>query len=107
MAMQPVEQYNTLECVSNDVGGDLISTAKWTGVKLEDILQPGAGSAAGHLRGLQGHRRLQRRDTDGEGHGLDGTILAYEMNGEPLPAGARVPRPAIVPGYYGMMNASG
>ena len=36
--MAVVEQYNTLECVSNLIGGDLISTAQWTGVKLNDIL---------------------------------------------------------------------
>ncbi len=31
--------------------------------------RPGGSEAGGHLRGLQGHRRLQRGDTDGQGDG--------------------------------------
>ena len=38
-SMVPVEQFATLECVSNKIGGDLISTAAWKGVHLKDILQ--------------------------------------------------------------------
>ena len=37
-SMPPVEQFATLECVSNKIGGDLISTA-WKGVHLKDILR--------------------------------------------------------------------
>ena len=42
-----VEQYVTIACVSNEVGGDLVGNAKWTGVRLADVLemagvQPGA-----------------------------------------------------------------
>ena len=31
-AMPAIEQVQTLECISNEVGGDLISNAKWKGV---------------------------------------------------------------------------
>src|SRR5205814_1595323 len=46
-AMPAVEQFMTLECVSNKIGGHLISNAKWTGVRLRDLLnragvRPGA-----------------------------------------------------------------
>src|SRR5437867_387863 len=34
-----VDEFVTLECVSNEVGGNLISTAEWTGVRLATILQ--------------------------------------------------------------------
>jgi Oxidoreductase molybdopterin binding domain/Mo-co oxidoreductase dimerisation domain len=34
----------------------------------------------------------------------EGTILAYQINGEPLPAEHGFPARMIVPGYYGMMN---
>ncbi len=37
-AAPAVERYQTLECSSNEVGGDLISTAKWKGVRMTDIL---------------------------------------------------------------------
>ncbi|TLZ75597.1 MAG: hypothetical protein E6K14_00630, partial [Methanobacteriota archaeon] len=34
-----VNEFVTLECVSNEVGGNLISTADWTGVRLSALLQ--------------------------------------------------------------------
>ena len=37
-SMNPVEQYATLSCISNKIGGDLVSTALWKGVRLRDIL---------------------------------------------------------------------
>ena len=103
LAMDSQEQYNTLECVSNDVGGDLISTAKWTGVKFSDILaQAGVNPAATYV---------VFKATDGYSVGIPmakamdpGTILAYQMNGVPLPTEHGFPARMIVPGYYGMMN---
>ena len=103
VAMPSQDQYNTLECVSNNVGGDLISTAKWTGVKFKDILaQAGVQDSATYV---------VFRGTDGYDVGIpiqkameDGTILAYQMNGVPLPTEHGYPARMIVPGYYGMMN---
>ena len=103
MAMPPQSQYNTLECVSNDTDGDLISTAKWTGVKFSDILsQAGVSADATYV---------VFKATDGYSVGIPmakamdpGTILAYQMNGVPLPAEHGYPARMIVPGYYGMMN---
>ncbi len=37
--MPATKQYATLECISNPVGGDLISNTLWTGVKLGDVLK--------------------------------------------------------------------
>jgi DMSO/TMAO reductase YedYZ molybdopterin-dependent catalytic subunit len=103
VAMDSVEQYNTLECVSNEVGGDLISTAKWKGVKLKDVLaqaqvKPEATyvvfkAADGYDVGIPMNKAM-----------LDGTLLAYQMNDVPLPAEHGFPVRMIVPGYYGMMN---
>ena len=103
-AMDAAEQYNTLECVSNSVGGDLISNARWKGVRLKDLLekaqvQSGAvyvvfTCADSYDVGIPIERAL-----------LDGTILAYEMNGVSLPQEHGYPLRAIVPGLYGMMNA--
>src|SRR5439155_25405009 len=45
-----VDEFVTLECVSNEVGGNLISTAEWTGVRLATILQSaGADPSVEHL----------------------------------------------------------
>jgi DMSO/TMAO reductase YedYZ molybdopterin-dependent catalytic subunit len=40
------EQYVTIQCVSNYVGGDLVGNAKWTGAHLRDVLAM-AGVQAG------------------------------------------------------------
>jgi DMSO/TMAO reductase YedYZ molybdopterin-dependent catalytic subunit len=102
--MSSVEQFATLECVSNKIGGDLISTAIWKGVQLKDIL----GKA--HL--MPGAKYIVFRCFDGYDVGIplerglmEGTILAYDMNGSPLTAEHGYPVRAIVPGIYGMMNA--
>lgn len=102
-AMPSVEEYATLQCVSNKIGGDLISTALWKGVRLKDILskaqlRPGAKYIAfrcydGYDVGIPLERGL-----------LEGTILAYDMNLAPLTAEHGYPVRAIVPGLYGMMN---
>jgi hypothetical protein len=52
MAMDMVEEPVTLSCVSNEVGGDLVSTASWLGVPLGTLLdraglKPGATQIVG------------------------------------------------------------
>lgn len=102
-AMPAIEQYATLECVSNEVGGDLISTAFWKGVLLKDILEKAQVKPEATYIVFRCHDGydvgipLER--------GLEGTFLAYEMNGVTLPADHGFPLRAIVPGIYGMMNA--
>ena len=39
LAMPLVEEYVTLSCVSNEVGGDLVGNARWSGVPLVDLLE--------------------------------------------------------------------
>ena len=104
MSLPSVEEYATLECVSNNVGGDLMSTALWKGVQLKALLaMSGVSPQADYV---------VFRCYDGYDVGIpleramaDGTILAYEMNGAPLPTDHGFPLRAIVPGLYGMMNA--
>lgn len=102
-AMPSVEEYATLQCVSNKIGGDLISTALWKGVRLKDLL------SRAELR--PGAKYIVFRCYDGYDVGiplergfLEGTVLAYEMNLAPLTAEHGYPVRAIVPGLYGMMN---
>nr|MBA3852074.1 molybdopterin-dependent oxidoreductase [Chloroflexota bacterium] len=52
LALPLVERYVTIACVSNEVGGDLVGNAEWTGVRLRDVLdmagvQPGATQIVG------------------------------------------------------------
>jgi DMSO/TMAO reductase YedYZ molybdopterin-dependent catalytic subunit len=103
-AMPSTSEYATLECISDKIDGDLISTAYWKGVSLKSILEK--------AQVLPEAIYIVFRCSDGYDVGIpldrglmDGTILAYEMNGVPLPTEHGFPVRAIVPGLYGMMNA--
>ena len=69
LAMPLFEQYVTIACVSNEVGGNLVGNAKWTGVRLRDVLEiAGVQAGADPARRPVG-RRLDRGHADGLGHG--------------------------------------
>ena len=102
-ARPSVPQIATLECISNKIANDFISTAIWNGIKLKDLLdeagvKPNAKyivfrCADGYDVGIPLERGFQ-----------EGSILAHGMNGETLNAKHGYPVRAIVPGLYGMMN---
>ena len=106
LAMPMVEEYVTLCCVSNEVGGDLVGNAAWRGVRLADILQ-----RAGVRRDAT---QVVGRSVDGFTTGfptevaLDGreALVAVGMNGELLPRGHGFPARLVVPGLYGYVSAT-
>ena len=50
LALPSMERSHTLECISNEVGGNLISNAKWRGVPLRAILEmAGADTTVGKV----------------------------------------------------------
>ncbi len=100
-AMPSVEEMRTLECISNPVGGDLISNAMWKGVRLRDLL-----AQAGVKNGA---KQLKLESFDGFYTGIpielgmhEHALLVYEMNGEPLPHEHGAPLRCLWPGRYGM-----
>ena len=98
-----VEQYATLACISNEVGGDLIGTARWRGVRLKDVLEraglkPGVVDLVLHASDDYTDSIPIYRAVD------DGTLLVIEMNGEPLKPEHGFPVRLLVPGIYGMKN---
>jgi DMSO/TMAO reductase YedYZ molybdopterin-dependent catalytic subunit len=104
-AMPVFEQYATLACISNEVPAKAIGNALWKGVRLADVLEraggPGRGAvdlvftcADNYTDSIPMAKALEKT-----------TILAYEMNGEPLPKLHGFPLRAVVPGIYGMKNA--
>jgi len=100
-----VESDITLTCVSNLVGGDLVGTARWQGIRLDELLDDvGVQSGADQIVG---------RSVDGYTCGfpveaLDGrdALVAVAMNGEPLPLEHGFPARLIVPGIYGYASAT-
>ncbi|HEX4492889.1 MAG TPA: molybdopterin-dependent oxidoreductase [Acidimicrobiia bacterium] len=106
LKMPMVEEYVTLQCVSNVVGGPLVGTAKWLGVPLPTLLEradvnPDADQIVG-------------RSVDDFTVGfptktaLDGrtALLAVGMNGEPLPTVHGFPARLIIAGLYGYVSAT-
>jgi DMSO/TMAO reductase YedYZ molybdopterin-dependent catalytic subunit len=102
-SMPSTDVFATLECVSNAVGGDLLSNTRWTGVRLADLLgrsgiRPDVtwvnfAASDGYLEGLP--IDVARRTT---------TLLAYQMDGKPLPSKHGFPVRVLAPGNYGMKN---
>ncbi len=101
--LEAVEQLKTLECISNEVGGELMSTALWTGVPLRDLLtraQPKAETYDVKLTSIDGYTDSIRIEKAMESD----TIVAYLMNGVTIPQDHGYPARLLVPNIYGMKN---
>jgi DMSO/TMAO reductase YedYZ molybdopterin-dependent catalytic subunit len=104
LAMPSTEQYVTLQCISNLVGGDLVGTAKWTGVPLAEVLERAGGAGPGAVR-VVFHAVGGYSDSLPVSKALDpATVVAYGMNDRSLPRAHGFPARIIAPGIYGMKN---
>ena len=107
VALPMVEQYVAIACVSNEVGDQLVGNAKWTGVRLRQVLDiAGVQSTATQLVG---------RSVDGFTAGMPTAwvmdparepMIALKMNDAPLPPIHGYPARLIVPGLYGYVSAT-
>jgi DMSO/TMAO reductase YedYZ molybdopterin-dependent catalytic subunit len=100
-AAPSVERYHTLECIANEVGGDLIGSAKWTGLRMKDILD------LAHVDAAAKTVIMRSADNYSESVPLDvatdpATLLAYQMNGAPLPQTHGAPVRVLIANRYGM-----
>jgi DMSO/TMAO reductase YedYZ molybdopterin-dependent catalytic subunit len=101
----------TLSCISNEVGGGLISNARWTGVLLSDVLNE-AGMSPDKITSTT--EQLIGRSVDDWEAGFptdlafDGreALVAFGMNGEELPLKHGYPVRLVVPGLYGYVSAT-
>lgn len=112
LLLPSVRQAVTLECAGNPPGGTAVGTPVWSGVPLATLLKQAGvrqGASTVVLHGAD----------SGDGEGIPpgthfvraiplekatepSTLLAYEMNGDPLPATHGFPVRALVSGWYGM-----
>lgn len=100
-ALPSISYHHTLSCISNRIGGDLIGTTRWTGVRAMDVLE-----MAG-LRPTAEELFIESADGFYESVSMSDlqdprTIFAYEMNGVPLPHDHGFPLRIIIPHRYGM-----
>ncbi len=101
-----IEDYVTLTCVSNPVGGPYIGNAKWLGASLASLLRMARVKA--------GADQLLCTSVDGFTSGtpiatvMDGrnALLAVAMNGTALPVAHGFPARMVVPGLYGYVSAT-
>ena len=104
LTLPAISEFVTLECVSNEVGGNLISTAVWKGVRLADLLQAaGVDPAAdwvvftcadGYTAAVPMVKAMD-----------PASLVAVQMNGGELTTAHGYPARIIVPGLYGMFHA--
>lgn len=104
LARTDAEGFVTLECVSNEIGGHLISTAKWSGLRLATLLADAGADpradwvaftcADGYTVGLPVAKAMD-----------PGTLLALRMNEILLPPKHGAPARIVAPGLYGMFHA--
>jgi DMSO/TMAO reductase YedYZ molybdopterin-dependent catalytic subunit len=105
--MDLIERDITLTCVSNDVGGKYIGSARWLGVRLTDLLD---------RAGIDHTEADQLLSTDVDGMTIstpldlatDGrdAMIAIGMNGAALPREHGFPARMVVPGLYGFISAT-
>ncbi|WP_319431781.1 molybdopterin-dependent oxidoreductase [Mycobacterium sp. RTGN5] len=103
---EPINKVVTLTCVSNPVGGNLISNATWTGYRVADLLRdsgihPDADMVLStSIDGFTAGTPVEAL-TDGRE-----SMLAIGMNGAPLPVEHGYPARLVVPGLYGYVSAT-
>ena len=104
---QPLEQHLvTLTCVSNEVGGDLVGNAMWTGWPVRNLLAMAKPKAGADM--------VLSRSSDGFTAGTPiealtddrNAMVAVAMNGQALPFEHGFPARLVVPGLYGYVSAT-
>ena len=101
-ALPATEEYVTLECISNNVGGPQLSTGKFTGVPLRDLVTKVEPLADANWVAFKAH--------DGYTESLPATfvmetpviLVAYLLDDAPLPMSHGYPARILIPGRYGM-----
>lgn len=101
-ALPGASKYVTMECISNDVGGGLISTGSFTGVRLSDLLAMAGPRAQGTWVAFKARDGYTESVPISLVQGAPEIIVAYALDGAPLPMGHGFPARMVIPGHYGM-----
>jgi DMSO/TMAO reductase YedYZ molybdopterin-dependent catalytic subunit len=99
---EPMYQYITMSCISNRVGGDLISTTHWTGVSFQTILdevQPKPEAKFVRIESVDGFWEYVDLDLIRSDASI---MLTYAWDGVLLPVKHGFPLRIHIPNRYGM-----
>ena len=97
-----VDRFVTLSCISNRIGGSLISTTKWSGFRMSDFLdlvQPQANAVALKITGADGFDEYVMMDVIAADERI---MFAYEWDDQPLKRKHGFPLRIYIPDRYGM-----
>lgn len=99
--MEGERRFVTLRCVSDPLNGTKIDTALWDGVPVSSVLDEAGApeSCCVTLHAADDYFVSFPREA------LDDGLLAWGMNGRPLPRGHGAPLRTLVPGHWGETNA--
>jgi DMSO/TMAO reductase YedYZ molybdopterin-dependent catalytic subunit len=102
-ALPTTEGFYSLMCISNEIGGELWGNAHWRGVKLRDLLMQ-AGVHTDAFKAVFSAADGYKDSVKLTAALNPDTLLAWEMNGEPLKNEHGFPARLLIPGIYGMKN---
>ena len=97
-----VDRFITLSCISNRIGGTLISTIKWSGFRMKDFLEyvkPQAGAVAMKITGADNFDEYVMLDLV---EADERVMFAYEWDDQPLKQKHGFPLRIFIPDRYGM-----
>ena len=103
MEMEPFTAMRTLKCIGDPIGTEQMSNAMWKGIRLRDLLEkvsPKPEAKVVVFRCADGYHTAIPLEEALEQE----TLLAYEMNGVPLPTEHGFPIRLLNPGNYGTKN---
>lgn len=102
-AMPTTERLQLMSCISNEVGGDLVSCSRWTGVPLADLVR--AAQPQGDVKMVIAHSIDGYTETIPIDIALSPLVLvAFGMDGLTLPDAHGTPARLLFPGRYGMRS---
>ena len=97
-----VDRFITLSCISNRIGGTLISTTKWSGFRMKDFLdhvKPQADAVAMKITGADNFDEYVMLDVV---EAEERVMFAYEWDDQPLKQKHGFPLRIYIPDRYGM-----
>jgi DMSO/TMAO reductase YedYZ molybdopterin-dependent catalytic subunit len=101
-ALAGTNEYVTMECISNNVGGELMSTGSFTGVRLSDLVAMTIPKPQGTWAAFTARDGYTESLPMSLVQGAPEIIVAYALDDAPLPMSHGFPARMIIPGHYGM-----
>jgi DMSO/TMAO reductase YedYZ molybdopterin-dependent catalytic subunit len=101
-ALAGASEYVTLECISNNVGGEQMSTGSFTGVRLSELLAMAGPKPQGTWVAFKARDGYSESLPMSLVQGAPEILVAYALDGAPLPMNHGFPARMLIPGHYGM-----